>query len=115
MQRLFKNANNDMSLHQMMEQMRERLSKTNADAVWQVIEEQEDSAIYEWRMKGSQQQPGRHEITRLMAGQHDVHRIAYTRQVEQLSPQDRERWVSILQRVTLKPLAEGELDPAMSP
>jgi tetratricopeptide (TPR) repeat protein len=85
-----------MDLQALANSMRDNLQEKFPQAEWSVIEADEQSVLFEWRLE-SNGEPAQHEIVRLLAGQSDIHRLAYTaRSIEQ-----RETWLNILQQSRL--------------
>jgi hypothetical protein len=96
-ERLF-NMRKQMSVHELMETMHDNLQKKFPDIEWNVINQGDNDVLFEWQLKnqdagGSAQ----HEMIRLLSGQEDIHRLAYTAH----KIDDRETWLTILQQSKL--------------
>ena len=73
--------------------------------VWNVIQQDEKTAIFEWRDDGCGGFPPQNELARLAVGEEGVYRLAYAIKLKgPLAPDKRKAWLAILSRV---PLAEA--------
>lgn len=88
---------------ELMKDIEVNLKKANPDVEFRVLEEREDDVLFHWRDVGDQKKNRlpQHEIVRLIAGQRDIHRLAYTRRVAQIPAEDAKNWVSILGQAQL--------------
>lgn len=99
-QRMFY-ASRGQTPRQIMERIRKLTRQAVPDVVWAVLAESDNDVMYEWRTKGSDEQDAQHEIARLIAGERDVHRVAYVAKGEELDPDKRETWMKIIKSVNL--------------
>ena len=72
-----------------------------AQTEWNVIEENENSILYEWQAKPCRGWPDQHEIARIMVGKHNLFLLRYTAKVQQLDPDTRTQWIKTFQAATL--------------
>lgn len=63
---------------------------------WNIIEKDENSIAYEWQAKPCLGWPDQHEIAKVIDGQYNRFRIAYTAKTYQLSPERRNEWINII-------------------
>ncbi|MFO1350069.1 MAG: hypothetical protein U1F68_05060 [Gammaproteobacteria bacterium] len=103
------------SAKQLMEKMEANLKQQFPDATWQVLRAGDDDLLYEWRL-GGEGKPGEHEITRLMSGAEDIHRLSYSAKVAQLGDEERKRWIALLEQAKLvaEPLPAAPAQPPAS-
>jgi len=88
---------------ELMREIETNLKKANPAVEFRVLEERDGDVLFHWRDVGDNK-PKRlpqHEIVRLIAGQRDIHRLAYTRRVAQIPAEDAKNWVSILGQAKL--------------
>ena len=81
-----------------LDRTKKRILKVNPDAKFEILEESEQEAIYEWRTGQQGQRPPQHCIARLVLGEKDVHRIAFVVQVDKMSADLRDSWIELLRR-----------------
>lgn len=108
-QRLFK-LGKEFSARQMMARMKASLEKSHEVEEWNVIQEEDNDVIYEWRVKGSDRSPAQHEISRVVRGRRDMHRLAYVTRKLPLSEADRQKWITLLKSAKVL-LAHPEVQP----
>lgn len=77
----------------MLERMKAALEKRHSIELWNVIHEDDNDILYEWRVSKSENTPGQHEIARLIRGKRDMHRLAYTNRKLPLSEKSRADWI----------------------
>jgi hypothetical protein len=108
-QRLLGLASKQVTPRQLLQDIHDSLRQQHPDLAWQVIQDDDQDLIYEWRTRGDKQRSAQHEIARLVAGREDLHRLAYSKKVAQLPSVERERWIELIRRATLaeSPLAAG--------
>jgi tetratricopeptide (TPR) repeat protein len=96
-ERLF-NLRKEMSVHELMNDMHKNLQEKFPGIEWNVIEESnnDNDILLEWRLQ-SEDTSAQHEIIRLLSGQDDIYRLAYTAH----KIEDREIWLKILQQSKL--------------
>ena len=97
---------------QLMDTIKQKLSEGYPDFHFQVLMNDDESAMFEWRIPAKDQRQAQHEIVRLFAGRNDIHRIAYVRHIPELSPEDRSQWVDILKAAQLVAAGSGGEGPA---
>jgi len=72
---------------------------------WEVLHEEANSIIYQWKTTGScqndQNERPQWELARVLLGRKAVYRVAYTT-IAELSPQARSTWMEWLNSVSLK-------------
>ena len=87
----------------LMKDIETNLKKANPAVEFRVLEERDGDVLFHWRDVGDEKQNRlpQHEIVRLIAGQRDIHRLAYTRRVGQIPAEDAKNWVSILGQAQL--------------
>lgn len=102
------------SPQQVMEGIRENLTKANPDIDFKALLDQEGDVVFHWRDKGdkSKNRPPQHEIVRLVSGERDIHRIAYSRRIAQIPPEEARAWVKLLQNAELVKTAAPRVNTA---
>ncbi|MCA9126022.1 MAG: hypothetical protein KDB22_03015 [Planctomycetales bacterium] len=94
------------------------LRKTNPEAQYNVITEDDASILLEWSTEGNENTQAQHEIVRLFKAQRDIHRIAYVKKSSRLSSGQRQRWIDLLSAAKLEAVAavaKTAETPASSP
>jgi hypothetical protein len=72
-----------------------------AATVWNVIEQNESSILYEWRAKPCLGWPEQHEVARIILGKNNLFVLHYVAKVNELAPDTRTKWIKILQEATI--------------
>jgi hypothetical protein len=91
-------------LARFVEQVRASMSNDCPSLVWNVIQQDDKTAIFEWRDAGCGGFPPQTELARLAVGPEGVYRLAYAVKMRgPLPPDKRKEWLGILGQV---PLAE---------
>ena len=103
-QRLHHLATVDKGMPQIAREMLETLAKKHPDRSYRFIDEAPDRVLYEWRIPGSASAPPQHELVQLIRGKRDVHRVAFVKKTEPLSPETRTRWIEIFREAVLTPV-----------
>lgn len=99
-QRLLKRGE-QISVKEMLARTKALLEKAHQIEQWNVIEEDENDVLYEWRVAKNETTPAQHEITRLIKGKRDIHRLAYISKKVPLSEETRTRWINLIQSAKL--------------
>ena len=60
---------------------------------WNVIDEKEDSILYEWHAKTCLDQPEQSEIAKIIYGKHNVFLLHYAAKVHEFSSETRAEWI----------------------
>lgn len=63
---------------------------------WNIIQQNEHSILYEWQSTACLGWPEQHEISRIIDGNFNRFRVAYTAKVDVLSPEERQEWLDRL-------------------
>lgn len=90
------------------ESIRQQTLQIDPDAYWNIIQDDGDSILYEWRISASQDHPAQHEIARVIRGQRDLYRVAYVAKVDQLDENVRSLWIQLLQKASIRPFASQQ-------
>jgi hypothetical protein len=91
-------------LARFVEQIHASMSKGCPSLVWNVIQQDDKTAIFEWRDSGCGGFPPQTELARLAVGREGIYRLAYAIKLKgPLPPDKRKEWLAILGQV---PLAE---------
>jgi hypothetical protein len=100
--------------HEMMERILGRLRAKCPELVSDVIREDEQGVVYEWRIDACPAAPDQHEVARVFAGAEGLHRVAYV-QKGPLMPDDvRAAWIERLSEAILikgKDLVQAPPEP----
>lgn len=99
-QRLFK-LGELISAKEMMSRMKSNLEKTHQIEEWKVIRDGDNDVLFEWRVAKNEQSPAQYEITRLVKGKRDMHRLAYVARKLPLSETARKTWIKELESAKL--------------
>lgn len=62
---------------------------------WNIINKDENSILYEWQAKPCLGWPDQHEIAKIIDGQYNRFRLAYTAKTHQLPPDRWNEWINI--------------------
>lgn len=79
-----------------MDGIRSRLEKAFEDVEFTEIKATPDDVFFRWSIGKSASHPAQQELVRLVAGQHDIHRLAYTRKGESLDDDTLSDWQALL-------------------
>jgi hypothetical protein len=79
----------------------EREKECPGATVWNVIEQNESSILYEWRAKPCLGWPEQHEVARIILGKHNLFVLHYVAKVPELAPDTRTKWIKTLQDATV--------------
>ncbi|HSQ06878.1 MAG TPA: hypothetical protein VLM84_04195, partial [Chromatiaceae bacterium] len=63
---------------------------------WNVIKRDKNSILYEWQIKNCPGSPDQTEIARIIQGNENLWRLAYTAKTTNLSKQKRKDWIESL-------------------
>ena len=75
---------------------------------WQIIEKDQNSVIFEWILHQPYMDiPAQHEISRAILTDTGFHRVGFTRKNEEMSVEEREKWIKILKENTAVVSFEG--------
>ena len=69
---------------------------------WNVIAKDEHSILYEWQAKPCVRWPDQHEISRIIDGQWNRFRIAYTAKVKEISVEKRDLMIQSMSEAAVK-------------
>ncbi len=69
---------------------------------WTVVEQNENSILYEWQAKPCLSWPDQHEIARIIYGRYNWFLLRYTAKVHELAPDTRTKWIKLLQGATVR-------------
>jgi hypothetical protein len=69
--------------------------------VWNVIEQNESSILYEWRAKPCLGWPEQHEVARIILGNHNLFVLHYVAKVPELAPDTRTKWIKTFHDATV--------------
>ncbi len=91
------------SPERMMQDIKKNLQTANPDIDFKALLVAEGDVLFHWRDKGdaAKKRPPQHEIVRLVAGEKDVHRLAYSRRVAQIPTSDARSWIDLLRSAEL--------------
>lgn len=84
------------------QQLTQKMAEGCPSLTMSVIEETQDTIIFEWGHNGCHGYPAQHEIQRISQGKSGILTLSYTKK-GQLSTEDRETWLSILKIARIKP------------
>jgi hypothetical protein len=68
-----------------------------------VIEETDDSILFEWWQDDCGGNPAQHEIRRICAGARGTYSLSYVQKTHQMSSVERDRWISIIKAARVRP------------
>jgi hypothetical protein len=84
-----------------VEGTRQMLLERCPNLMWNEIEAKGEDILYEWRIENCAAAPDQHELARYLANKSTVFRVAYTVKTKQLSPEEREQWITWLRAAHL--------------
>jgi hypothetical protein len=93
-------------LHGYVEQVKAGLSRGCPSLSTSVLEESEDTIIWEWRHEGCQGYPPQHQIDRVSRSGKEMLVLSFVEKTPQLSQEKRTAWLKILQDASILP-ADG--------
>lgn len=99
-QRLFK-LGEQISARDMMNRMKATLEKTHQIEEWKVLRDSDDDILFEWSVAKQKQTPSQHEISRVIKGKRDMHRLAFVTRNSQLSEENRSKWIKEIEAAKL--------------
>lgn len=94
-ERLF-DLKKDMTANELMNNMHDNLLKQYPDVNWTVLKEEDGDVLFEWS-RSVDGKSAQHELTRLISGEKDIHRLAYT--AHEIN--ERDAWLKILSQAKL--------------
>lgn len=66
---------------------------------WRIIEKNKSDIIYEWILhKPYKNIPAQHQISRAYLTEKGLHRIGFTRQYNEMTPDERDEWIKLMQK-----------------
>lgn len=68
-----------------------------------VIEETDDSILFEWWQGDCGGNPAQHEIRKICADRRGTYSLSYVQKTQLMSSADRDRWISILKAARVRP------------
>lgn len=95
---------------QLMQSIKKRIQTLDPKATWKVLAENEDDVLYEWRFSNDGKRSPHHEMARLVKGQQDIYRIAYSARSDLGG--NRKTWAKLLNSAKLVDLTSSETTPA---
>lgn len=93
------------SVQDLMQNMKAGLEQQFPEVQWQVMQAEDNNVVFEWWLQG-EDLPQQHEIVRLLQGDEDIHRLAYSVQTAPLAQEQREQWIKRLQQAKLVELTQ---------
>lgn len=106
-QRLHGMANLKAPVRQIAENMMDSLLKQEPQRQFRILEANDDSVVYEWKIPGNSTQRPQHELARLIRGRVDVHRIAFVVKQAEMDEALRDQWLSILRAAKLESVSQS--------
>jgi hypothetical protein len=103
-QRYHNVAETGTPLRQVVERMMEGLKEQHPDRVYEVLDEGNQSILFEWKIGATEDRQAQHEMVRLFYGPKAMHRLAYVKKVPELEQPEREKWLQIMRAANLKPV-----------
>ncbi len=89
------------------EGIRTRLVEAYPKIKFEVLDEtDENDTLFRWSIPGNEEHPAQYEVVRLVQGENDIHRLAYTRKAEQPDEEALEPWLDVLRTARLLPADE---------
>ncbi len=79
-----------------MEGLRALMKERCQTTVWNVLRQDENSALYEWRSSDCPGQPDQHEIARFLRVKDGTYRIAYVAKTKEILSSRRNQWIELL-------------------
>ncbi|MHC4948533.1 MAG: hypothetical protein ACYTG1_09755 [Planctomycetota bacterium] len=104
-QRLVGLAERDLPLRLFAEGMRSAFRQQAPDGTWRVLRDGPTEIVYEFIVPAGGDHPAQHEVARLILGEHDIHRVAYSRKGGAMTDADRDAWIDVLARAELGPVS----------
>jgi hypothetical protein len=86
---------------QMMDNILDRLKETIPSVSFATLVDTENDVLFHWRDEGGKDRPAQHEIVRLIAGEQDIHRLAYVRKVAQIPAVEAQVWIDLIRQALL--------------
>lgn len=98
----FRKSKSDSSPEQMLKNMQARRDKECPDStLWNIIDKNEKSILYEWQAKPCLGFPEQHEIARIIFGEHFLFVLHYAAKVSGLPEETRSRWIKRFSAATV--------------
>ncbi|MCG6158400.1 tetratricopeptide repeat protein [Rubinisphaera margarita] len=89
------------------EGIRTRLVEAYPKIDFKVLEEGEGKdTLFQWGIPGNAEHPAQYEVVRLVQGENDIHRLAYTRKADQPDDNALKPWLEVLRSARLLPAEE---------
>ncbi|MCA9262925.1 MAG: tetratricopeptide repeat protein [Planctomycetales bacterium] len=103
-------ANQEITPRKVMEDMRAPLKEGIPDLDWRVLHDTDDRIIFAWSVEANDERPPHYELTALIQGPRDIHRLTYTRREGRLDDDDETQWLARFREARLVP--RGSADTA---
>lgn len=103
----FINAADTKTAKDVMNGIRKRLESLFKEVSFEVIKQTDQDVLFVWSVQQNDQNVGQQEIVRIVQGEHDIHRLAYTRKGVVQQAATLEPWMKVL--VQAKLLSAQEL------
>ncbi|MDX1487951.1 MAG: hypothetical protein R3268_07115 [Acidiferrobacterales bacterium] len=81
---------------QVLADLRENLERSCPKVVWTTRQKDLQSILYEWQVKDCVSRPDQHEIAKLVRSDEGVYRVSYSTRGLTLNPDDKDRWIQLL-------------------
>jgi tetratricopeptide (TPR) repeat protein len=102
----FINAASATNAQEVMTSIRERLRSTFEELEFEVLAESEEDVLFQWSVTAAENHPAQREIVRVVQGERDIHRLAYTRKGEKLEDSLFSPWLELLGNAELMTAAD---------
>jgi len=93
----------NISVNAWFEEFTTLMSQRCPSTRFSIIEESNDTIIYEWKHDGCQTEPPQHDIQRLVRGRRGILSLSYIQKTRLLVPETRGVWLSIIRAAEIKP------------
>ena len=73
---------------------------------FEVLKDEPGDVLFTWSVPRNEQRPAQQEVVRIVSGERDIHRLAYSRKGETLDKEGLEPWIKMLAEAELMTAAE---------
>ena len=102
----FINTSATSSARDVMQGIRQRLESGLSNVEFEVLKDEPGDVLFTWSVPRNEQRPAQQEVVRIVSGERDIHRLAYSRKGETLDKEGLEPWIKMLAEAELMTAAE---------
>lgn len=79
-----------------LESVRRDVTSSSNDAQFNVVHQDPARIVYEWHVPKTEDEPARHEVAQVFAGEQDLYRVAYSTRANEMTAEKRRLWIKLV-------------------